>query len=368
MYLSPQQLQDKTLTATQGVSSSVMDYIPPNLAPPGKPQGVYFSSSVGVYDRWAIEYGYSEAAGTAEQEAQRLEAILARSTEPALAFGMDAEAMNDSDHGMDPRILRFDESADPIAAGRGRVALIWATAPKARGRLAQQGASWQEMYNAYQRLSGEIGRQGMVASRWIGGVFTDKAMQGQAGAGLPLEAVPLAQQKKAMALIREELFAPDAFSFEPDFYHYLQQARRGSNFREQPQAAQLHARTLQLQKQALDHLLHPKVMHRILDSQLYGNEYDLATMSSDLTDAIFAADITTSVNTQRQQLQGEYVRQLIAITAEDRATGHSQPARGAALFQLLQIQRDLEKRNKPDDATAAHTAALLLDITRSLDD
>jgi hypothetical protein len=368
MYHSPEQLNDKQLTTQHGVASSVMDYIPPNLAPPGKAQGAYFSTAVGIYDRWAIEFGYSQATSSAQEEAERLAAILARSTDPALAFGMDNEAMNDSGSGLDPRILRFDESSDPIAAGNGRVALIQASAAKARERLAQQGASWQSMYNAYQRLSGEIGRQGMVASRWIGGVFTDKAMQGQAGAGLPLQSVPLVKQQQAMALIREKVFAPNAFSFTEDFYHYLQQTRRGSNFAEQPQAAQPHARTLQMQKQALDHLLHPDVMHRILDSQLYGNEYDLVTMTGDLTDAVFAADLASPVNTQRQQLQGEYVTQLIAITAGDRATGHSQPARSAALAQLLRIQSDLQKRNQPDSATSAHTASLLLDIQRSLDD
>lgn len=368
MYHSPEELQDKALTTLQGVASSVMDYIPPNLAPPGKPQGAYFSSAVGVYDRWAIEFGYSEAASSPAEEELRLAAILDRSTEPALAFGADYEAMNDSDTGIDPRMLRYDESSDPLAAAKARVALIRTTAPKARERLAQQGASWQSMYNAYQRLTGEIGRQGMVASRWIGGVFTDKAMQGQPGGGVPLEAVPLAQQKQAMALIQKDVFAPDAFSFAPDFYHYLKQTRRGANFAEQPQAAHPHARTLQMQKQALDHLLHPIVMQRILDSEFYGNQYDLATMTGDLTDAVFAADRSSRVNTQRQQLQGEYVRQLIAITAEDRATGHSQPARSAALAQLLRIQSDLTERNKPDDATAAHTAALLLDIGKSLDD
>ena len=104
---------------------------------------------------------------------------------------MDAETMNDSALGIDPRVLRYDSSADPVAAGRGMVALAYATEAKLMGRLAQENTSWQEVYDAYGRLTAEIGNQGMIASRWIGGIFVDKSFQDQTGSELPLRPVPL---------------------------------------------------------------------------------------------------------------------------------------------------------------------------------
>jgi hypothetical protein len=275
--------------------------------------------------------------------------------------------MNDSATGMDPRVLRFDSSANPVAAGSGWIALMYATQPRLLQRLARDNATWQEMHDAYGRLTGEIGRQGMIASRWIGGVFSDKAVQGQVGAELPLQAVPLDRQLAAMQLLRNEIFAPQAFSFSVEFYQHLQRARRAYNFWEQPQAPQLHNRVLEQQKLALDHLLHPNVMQRITDSQLYGNEYSLTAMLGDLTDAVFEADISGPVNTRRQQLQGEYLGQLLAIIAENSETRHTQVGRSAAMGQLLGIQDMLKGRPATDAATRAHTAALLLVIERTLD-
>ena len=36
-----------------------MDYNPVNLAPQGTKQGDFFTSVIGPYDEWAIEYGYT---------------------------------------------------------------------------------------------------------------------------------------------------------------------------------------------------------------------------------------------------------------------------------------------------------------------
>ncbi|MCX2974288.1 DUF5117 domain-containing protein [Halieaceae bacterium IMCC8485] len=366
-YLTPEQLQDEQLTTERGVSSSVMDYTPANLAPPGRAQGRYFSDNVGIYDRWAIEFGYSEPLDNPEQEANRLATILSRSTLPGHAFSMDAETMNDSALGIDPRVLRYDSSADPVAAGRGMIALAYATEAKLMGRLAQEDTSWQEVYDAYGRLTAEIGNQGMIASRWIGGIFVDKSFQGQIGSELPLRPVPLMRQREAMALLEDDIFSPTAFSFSPEFYQHLLQTRRGSGFYKKPQEAQLHSRVLQQQKLALDHLLHPKVMLRIVDSQMYGNEYGLADMLRDLTAAIFDADLATSVNSLRQQLQGEYLNQLLAIISESSETGHSNMAQASALGQVVNIQEMLKGRSAVDPTTRSHTSVLLLKIKRALE-
>ena len=55
--LSPDELYSAETTRERGLSASVMDYTPANLAPPGREQGLYYEIRPGVYDRWAIEYG-----------------------------------------------------------------------------------------------------------------------------------------------------------------------------------------------------------------------------------------------------------------------------------------------------------------------
>ena len=108
-------------------------------------------------------------------------------------------------------------------------------------------------------------------------------------------------------------------------------------------------------------------MLRIVDSQMYGNEYGLADMLRDLTAAIFDADLATSVNSLRQQLQGEYLNQLLAIISEASETGHSNMAQASALGQVVKIQEMLKGRSAVDPTTRSHTSVLLLKIKRALE-
>ncbi|MDH5435110.1 MAG: zinc-dependent metalloprotease, partial [Gammaproteobacteria bacterium] len=94
------------------IIGSVMDYPTLNLAPPGVTQGDYAASRPGDYDDWVIEYGYSTALDDAEAEEVRLSRILSRSTEPALAFGNDADDMRAPGLHIDPRVMIFDMSSD----------------------------------------------------------------------------------------------------------------------------------------------------------------------------------------------------------------------------------------------------------------
>ena len=52
------ELHDEAYTSEHGVSLSVMDYAPVNLALSEENQGHYWNPGVGTYDEWAIKYGY----------------------------------------------------------------------------------------------------------------------------------------------------------------------------------------------------------------------------------------------------------------------------------------------------------------------
>ena len=69
------------------------------------------------------------------------------------------------------------------------------------------------------------------------------------------------------------------------------------------------------QKNVLKHILHPNTLQRIVDSELYGNTYDLSMMT-DLNNAIFKKDAQTNANTFRQNLQIAYTKILISMVSE----------------------------------------------------
>ena len=56
-----------------------MDYAPINLAPKGVKQGDYFSTTLGPYDYWVIEYAYKPLSGGTEGEYEELQKIACKS-------------------------------------------------------------------------------------------------------------------------------------------------------------------------------------------------------------------------------------------------------------------------------------------------
>ena len=112
--------------------------------------------------------------------------------------------------------------------------------------------------------------------------------------------------------------------------------------------------------------MHPTVTKRLTDSALYGNEYTVARMVTELTAAIFDADMGGDVNSFRQNLQSDYVTRLVAVVAPDNAGGYDQPSRAIALYMLQDLRRRLGAKRAGDLATRAHTAALLHSIDKAL--
>lgn len=127
----------------------------------------------------------------------------------------------------------------------------------------------------------------------------------------------------------------------------------------------IHDHALGIQKHVLDHVMHPVVTKRLTDTRLYGNEYAVSQMVTELTAAIFEADMSEDVNGFRQNLQAEYVGRLIAVVAPD--SGYDQPTRAIALYTLQDLQRRLGAKTAGDLGTRAHTAALLHTIDKALE-
>ncbi|MEM7313054.1 MAG: zinc-dependent metalloprotease, partial [Planctomycetota bacterium] len=72
-------LHDSSQTSQTGLMSSVMDYDAVNLAAKDQEQGDFYTTTIGPYDYWAIEYGYKPLKGGTAGEVKELAKIAARS-------------------------------------------------------------------------------------------------------------------------------------------------------------------------------------------------------------------------------------------------------------------------------------------------
>jgi hypothetical protein len=349
-------IHNKDITGAKGLIGSVMDYPAVNIAPEGIEQGDYYTQKPGPYDDWAIEYGYSTSLDNPQAEEARLNAILARSTEPQLAFGNDADDMRSPGKGIDPRVMIGDLTSDAIGYAEQRYTLVEQSLAIIKEKFRTQGESHQELLNAYLVARNEFNVASRVTSRYIGGIYIDRGFVGQSGANQPYTPVSYDKQKQAMQVLKDNLFSPTAFSASEDVYAHLQHQRRGFGHGTNNEDPNLHQQLLDVQKDILNHLLHKNVMRRISDSRLYGNEYSLVEFVQDLTDAIFKEDAKGSVNTRRQNLQIEYVNRLVAISGLKAKSSYDHLSQSAALYQLQKIQQLVASSKRANDETKAHRA------------
>ncbi|WP_194777689.1 zinc-dependent metalloprotease [Pararhodonellum marinum] len=357
---SPEELWDKDFIQGKALSGSVMDYLSINLAAEKDKQGHYFSTKVGPYDIWAIQAGYAPV--SSEEE---LEKILALSTRPELAFGNDADDMRSPGKAIDPRVMIGDLSNDQIKYSVHMMETIKKLMGGLQEKYTKEGESYQELTQAYNVLMGQYATAGGVMSRFIAGVYVDRAMAGQEGATQPFTPVSLKDQKRAMSALSKYMFAPNAYDIPEGLANHLARQRRGFNFFSGPEDPKIHQQVLNAQRNVLSHLLHYNTLQRMVDTELYGNEYNLATYMNDLTKAIVDADINGNVNTFRQNLQLEYVNMLQSMLMGSYSNRYGHLAKSAALQNLNYIKR---KAGNPSGnlSSKAHKEHLALLVENTL--
>jgi hypothetical protein len=314
-------LLDKT-KAKQSITGSVMDYNPANLPLERVNQGVYYQVDLGPYDYWAIEYAYKPIdARSSEAELDELRKIAARSTEPLLAYATDEDAgFSPEPWDMDPLVNRWDLGSDPLEFYAHRVKLSREVFKNIEGRLERQGEGYQVLRRSFDNAIGQAGGAMRLAAKYIGGVQHPRAHVGNGL--LPLQPVAKARQQAALKLVRENLFAPGAFSFQPQLLNKLSVERYPNwrDFRSMQRRFDypVHARVLGLQKSVLDRLLHPVVLGRVLDAEVKDPDpFTISMLFAGLQDSIWEETRGTSaalnINSYRRALQREHLSRMSAM-------------------------------------------------------
>tara|TARA_B100000768_G_scaffold180743_1_gene201516 strand:+ start:2291 stop:4831 length:2541 start_codon:yes stop_codon:yes gene_type:complete len=357
---TPEQLSDSKFIEGKSLTGSVMDYAGINVTLNRNNQGQYSDMSVGPYDVWVIQFGYTPF----KSDKERLY-LLNRSTEPELIFGNDADDMRSPGKGIDPRVMTGDLSSDPIKYSIDRIKLVNKLMLDIKNKFSDKGETYEDLRRAFYVLNSQSARAGDVISRFIGGVYVDRSTVGQDGAKTPYTAVSLYDQKRAFKALEKYVFSPDAFKAPSDLYRYLAKQRRGFDFFDGPEDPKIHDQVLNYQLRVMAHILHPNTLQRISDSELYGNQYKISDFMLDLNDAVFKVDIKFNVNTFRQNLQLAYVKQLIGMTVGSSASKYNVHSQSMALHNLNSILK-LVKRPKGNVISVAHKNHIETLINNSL--
>ncbi len=346
-----EQAHDESVTSQNGLTGSVMDYIPTNLAARGSKQGEYHQSTVGPYDYWAIEYAYKPlSAPSVEAEQTELRKIASRAAEPQLAYDTDEDAGFGPGLDMDPVVNRFDMGTDPLKYYAHRVGLAQEIWTNMEQRLEKKGEGYQVLRRSFNSALGQTGSALFLASKYIGGVYHYRSHVGDPGSKLPFEPVPVEQQRQALALLRDNLFAPTAFKFSPQLLNKLQNERfiNFSNFTPSRQDVPIHAAVLSLQRQVLDRIFHPTLLSRVQDTELKvaapAQPFTLGELFTGIQDSIWAETkangASLNINSYRRSLQREHLRKMIGMVLRDSAV--PEDARTLARHQLVTLRTQLQ--------------------------
>ena len=349
---SPEELYDAEFIQGKALTGSVMDYAGLNINPDRDKQGHYADMAVGPYDIWAIQYGYQPF----ENEKDR-EALLERSTEPELIFGNDADDMRSPGKAIDPRVMTGDLSSDQIQYSIDRIKLVNRLKKDILNQFSVEGEFYDDLRRSFYVLNSQSARAGDILSRFIGGVYVERTAAGQKGAKQPYTPVSLKDQKRAFNALSTYIFSPAAFNTPKEVYNYLAKKRRGFDFFSGPEDPKIHEIVLGYQARVLAHLLHPNTLQRILDSELYGNQYPLDSFMAELNKTMFSSDVKGNINTFRQNLQLTYVKRLIDMIKGSKASRFNMSAQSLALYNLKQIQ-DWVKKPKGNLSSVAHKTHL----------
>ncbi len=353
---SPEQLYDKNFAKDRALAGSIMDYIEINLNPNPDQQGSYYSTEVGPYDLWAIQYGY-----TPNLSEEELKQIASQSNKAEYIYGNDADDMRSSSRGMDPRVMIDDHSNDPLRYMEDRMVLIRSSYDKVADQLLKEGAFYEDYRRGLATLMSSYWRANTVISRWIGGVYINRSVVGQKGKQDTYIPVEYDKQKKAMKLLAEYAFSPIAWDIDGELFKNYAHQRRGFDAFQGADDIKIHEIILTYQDRVLHHLLHNNTIDRIVNTSQYGNKYSLMEMLNDLTEAIFKDKIQADISTFEQNLQSLYTHRLI----EQMHKNNNFVAKNAFLAQLLSIQKHC--KNKSGSALSkAHKLRLKAEIKKGI--
>ena len=368
---SMKQIQDADFTRKNGVTGSVMDYTPFNLAANGEKQAEYVMSTLGPYDYWAIEYAYKPI--IAANEKDELARIAARSTEPLLAFATDEEAISQFG-GTDPDVNQFDLGTDPLEYYKKRMQLSRELWDRLQNLKLKDGESYDRLTRSFNAGFSQLARVAPLAAKYVGGV---RLLRDHAGTNRPVfEPTAAPRQREALNLITDGLFKVDSFKFKPEFV-----SRIGIDFLGRrldfssatpPTDPGIATRVLNVQKAVLDVLMSDGVAQRLLESQDKVADPSKLLKLSDVYDGLQNAiwkELGTGgdISSLRRNLQREHAKRI--STALLRPSGNSPAdARSLQRDNAVQLQNKIRSAmTKPMSKEAkAHLAESINTLSEAL--
>ena len=362
--LPPGEMNNTEITKTKGLTTSVMDYIPPNIAPQGTKQGDYFPSMVGLYDEWAIKYGYIPIkTSTPIAEKPILEEIAAQSYKPELSYSTDEDVYD-----LDPTAAAWDNSGNVLLYSQWQLnnsRVMWERLDK---RFPLAGDSYSDVSERFSTVLGNYFQQIYYTTKYIGGqsfyrIHPSEIPSGGSQQRLPFQPVSVQEQRQALETLQKYVFAENALSFSPELLNKLAPSR-WRHWGSSPQVGRLdfpiHDLVLLMQGSVLRDLLSGDRLSRLKDIELKTKPENALTLpelfdtlqSGIWTEVIKPKGQPMKIASLRRGLQRQYLDILTGMVLRKEYV--PEDARTLAWYKLKQLDEKLKGVNSEDEYTKVH--------------
>jgi hypothetical protein len=325
--LANNQLHDTKITREKGLVGSVMDYTPVNLAPKGVKQGDYFTTTLGPYDYWAIEYAYKPLSGGTEGEAAELKKIAEQGATAGHDYGTDEDTFLTSD----PLINRWDLGNDVMKFAQDRMILAEELMKGLSSKVVDKGEGYQRARVAFSILLSQYGNTAYLIAKYVGGEHAYRDHRGDPKGRDPLVPVSAAKQRDGLKFLQDHIFNDKPFQFPPDLLRKLA-VERWYHWGAFPSSTDfpLHDRILGIQRVAMNRLLSSDVLQRVQTTALMADKADKALTIAEIfravTDGVWCGlpngmhrDDKQAPSIICRNLQREHIKKLTNLVLGDKS-------------------------------------------------
>lgn len=344
---SADQLRNADFLKTNGHTTSIMDYTRLNyvVQPEDGIAPELLIPRIGVYDEWAVEWGYRLYPGVkdARQETALLDRLVVeKSQDPRLRFGRE-------DTPADPRFQAEDLGNDPMIANQLGIANLQLVMKYLKewtgGRVEEMALLHKEVFYQYRRYLGHV-------LKWIGGVYETPA--GKKVNGVLRKPVEGIKQQEAFDFIaRNFLTAPPEWLFSPEVMDGL------------PESPEVSMEILC--NQVFGELLNKQKLIRLLDSEGEESAYTVPDLFTGLDRTIWRNGSKKEQSSVTQRLiEKTYVSALCRLYQEKDLKNNGD-LNAVLLAQLKRVQQLIaRKRSSASPLQIAHRAYMQAMVIKAL--
>ncbi len=357
----------------EAICGSVMEYSPLNInVEDGPDQGDFTMMTIGPYDYWAIEYGY-----TTDDES--LPDILSRVNEPQLAYSTDEDTFDS-----DPSSRRFDWGKNPLDYADSQIRLVKLLRATILERMVKDGQSWGRARNGYEMLINRQFSSVGTAADWIGGTLNNRARKGDPGDRNPIEEIDPETQRRALAMVLENSMRDEAWGLDSELLHKMTVEKYwdngGGDSIRTNSSYPIHQKIGGMQASALSMVLNPVKLGNLYDGEFRNDPnvdvLTLAEVIQSVTDEVWSelgdlpensTNRRPAISSLRRNLQSEHLARLIELSLEeDSGTPAGRTIQSLVRMQLKDILKLIDKAKAKDTYTRAHLSDASMKIEKAL--